>query len=250
MLSLRGGELHLLNLRGGLRVRGRPMRDVRLGLGLKLEVAPGLFLEVVDVRLPQQVLAVKGPGVDVVLEGACSLVLHPTPQVVSSQVENAAHFWQDGRVWYVEHGEDQQVVVPGQPLQLGEWEGIAELRSLADASMKSTQNQARSVVVHTCFDTAQVFCGGRLVAAFSGIKGRLLHELAEVDGPVAWSVVAREVWSNEATEFELRRRWDKTMSRIRVMLRDAGVRDDLVKATGTGQVELLLYPGDEIQCRD
>lgn len=250
MLALRGGDLRMLNLRGGLRVAGTPMQDVRLVVGTQLEVAPGLFLEVVDVCLPDQVLALIGPGIDVVLQRACSLVTAPKPTIAPGHVPGAAaHFWHDGLSWTAETENGPLPLVPGQQVTLGSWVGRAELRSRHDASTNSTQRTSQNLELYTCFDTVQLFQNGVLKASFAGIKARLLHELAEVAGPIAWQVVAEELW-RETSASDLRRRWDKTLSRLRVTLREAGLRDDLVRATGTGQVELLLYPGDQVQCRD
>jgi hypothetical protein len=249
MLSLRGGSLNLLNLRGGLRVNGRPVRDPRLHVGLTLEVAPDLALEVVDVLLPSRILALKGPGIDHALDGSCSL-LTGEPRLVPGHVEGSlGRFWQDGLTWYADTAEGEHALIAGAPLVLGAWAGTVEERSLVDASVQSTRSQSQNIEVHTCFDTVQIFREGTLLAAFGGMKARLLHELAELDGPVEWTLAARMLWT-QASDYDLRRRWDKTLSRLRVALRDAGIRDDLVRASGTGHVELLLYPGDQVRCRD
>jgi hypothetical protein len=68
-------------------------------------------------------------------------------------------------------------------------------------------------------------------------------------GPAGWEVVAREVWPDEQDTWALRKRWDVNLGRIRGRLREGGVRTDLVRAAGTGQVELVLRRGDVLEDR-
>lgn len=250
LLSLRGAHLHLLNLRGGLQVHGRPTRDPRLTLGMELELAPDLFVQVVDLVLPRTVPFLVGPGIDAPLERTCSLVLHPTPHIVPGHApQSAARFWHDGRTWYTVSNGTTRPLTEGAPLQLEGWSGQVERRSLADASVVPTREATTALRIEARYDTVQLFRGPMHVLTLGGIPARLVHELAELEGPAPWQLVARTLWSH-GDDLQLRRRWDKTLSRLRVALRNAGVRDDLVEPSGAGQVQLLTYPGDEVDVRD
>lgn len=97
-------------------------------------------------------------------------------------------------------------------------------------------------------DGAPVVRGDVHALQITGVAVRILHELAEIRAPVDWLTVARMVWP-EGDEHQLRRRWDKTLSRLRVQLRQAAVRDDLIRPSGRGLVELVVNTGDEVRCR-
>lgn len=62
LVSLPAGELKLLGLRGRFAVDGLPCKEVVLSPGLWVELAPGLGLEVIDVELPDHMLALQGEG--------------------------------------------------------------------------------------------------------------------------------------------------------------------------------------------
>ena len=78
---------------------------------------------------------------------------------------------------------------------------------------------------------------------------RILSELVALGGPAGWEVVAREVWPDEDDAWVLRKRWDVNLGRLRGRLREGGVRTDLVRAAGTGQVELVLRHNDTLEDR-
>jgi hypothetical protein len=60
-------------------------------------------------------------------------------------------------------------------------------------------------------------------------------------------VVAGELWPDEADATLLRKRFDVLLGRLRARLREARIGADRVRTTGTGQVELLLLPGDVVE---
>ncbi len=59
-----------------------------------------------------------------------------------------------------------------------------------------------------------------------------------------WYVVAGEIWPRTRDLKVLRRNWDQCLNRLRKKLREGGIRDNLVNADGTGNIELFLLPGD------
>ena len=56
-----------------------------------------------------------------------------------------------------------------------------------------------------------------------------------------------EPWSFQArTTSAWRKSWDRALARLRERLREAGLREDLVRPDGRGNVELFLRPGDQV----
>jgi hypothetical protein len=82
-----------------------------------------------------------------------------------------------------------------------------------------------------------------------GLQARLVSELVAIDGPVSWSVLAEELWPDGDDAFLRRNRLDTLLSRLRRRFRAAGLRADLVRADGSGTVELFLYPHDRVEDR-
>jgi hypothetical protein len=66
---------------------------------------------------------------------------------------------------------------------------------------------------------------------------------------VSWQVLAGEVWPDHSEPGVLRRRLDVNLARLRSRLRGAGIRGDLVRTDGSGQIELLLCEGDTVEDR-
>ena len=83
-------------------------------------------------------------------------------------------------------------------------------------------------------------------AEISGLGATLLRELKRFDGPVTWEVVAREVWEDDAARPLRRARFDMVLARIRKQLEGAGISRELIYASGTGHVELVLRDGDVV----
>ena len=50
----------------------------------------------------------------------------------------------------------------------------------------------------------------------------------------------------QLTEAQLRQRWDQLLTRMRMKLREAGLRSDLIRSARPGLVELVLGPGDKV----
>ena len=58
LVSLRGGELHLLGLRGLFAYKGKPCKDLVLAPGQVLALSREVTVEVVDVVLPEETLGI------------------------------------------------------------------------------------------------------------------------------------------------------------------------------------------------
>ena len=99
------------------------------------------------------------------------------------------------------------------------------------------------------YDTVHVRREGLPVLALDGISARIVSELVALAGPASWELLAREIWRHEDDRTQLRRKWDVNLARLRRKLRAVGIRTDLLRAGGTGQIELLLYEGDTVDDR-
>ncbi len=258
MVSLRGKDLKLLALRGMFAVAGRPVNEVTLTPGLDVEMAPGLGLHVVDVALPERVLAIDvGGELRQVLAGTTSLVLEPAPALVPRYRATAsAHIWNTGQAWVLQTRDGAARREPALELHEGDVfdiEGVtvsAVAVPLARLAQGATQLEGalrRPLTLVARYDTAHILQDGQPALALDGIAARIVSELVAVDGPVGWAVLAGEIWPKEPDRIALRRKWDVNLNRLRRKLRGAGVRTDLVRAGGRGTVELLLYGDDRVQ---
>jgi len=107
MVSLRGSALHLLALRGRFAHHGKAQTELRLEPGQSVYLARGLRLQVREVRLPEQVLAVSADGMPpAILAGVTSVIRRPDVRVVSGFDPDAvACFWNHDDPWLVRIGE-------------------------------------------------------------------------------------------------------------------------------------------------
>ncbi|TNF32885.1 MAG: hypothetical protein EP329_09070 [Deltaproteobacteria bacterium] len=252
LVSLRGGQLKLLALRGRLRVDEHTLTSVALAEGMRVELAPGIVLHVGEVVLPDVVVGLVGEGLPrQPLDGVRSLVLRPRPRLEVGVVAGA-----DAVLW----GEDEhyraRLPATGEELTLalGDTFTVAgrELHlvpiRLRDASVPSTLGGAAPLHLIASYDTVQLH-QSEFSCVIGGIGARIVCELIDLGGPVAWDVLASELWGADEDRVDLRPRFDMAMTRLRRRLRGAGIRDDLVVLTGTGQVELVLRAGDRVEDR-
>lgn len=261
MISLRGGELHLLGLRGLFVVDGPPVQEVTLREGLEIQLAPGLALEVLEIELPDHVLAIEGDELPrQVLTGASSLVATPRLALVGRYRDDAeAHLWNRGNGWRIRlRGEPARDLLPGDRFSVGGQQITAVEVALDRAGPQRTRVDGAlspPLRIVASYDTVHIHRAGALGATpeapltLDGIAARIISELVAVQGPAAWEVLAGEIWPDEDDRVQLRRKWDVSLARLRRKLRQASVRPDLIRAGGTGQVELLLYPGDAVDDR-
>ncbi|MBM4344002.1 MAG: hypothetical protein FJ100_11605 [Deltaproteobacteria bacterium] len=258
LVSLRAGELKLLGLRGVFAVDGKPCKELTLRPGLWVELAPGLGLEVLDVELPEQMLALQGAELpQQVLVGACSIMAAPRLCIVGRyQGDAAAHVWNNGVHWRLRiAGSAACDVAAGDRFVVAGHELCAVAVPVGGAGPARTEVNAAfapPLRIVAGFDTVHIHQLGeahRAPVTLDGISARIISELVALHGPAAWELLAGEIWRDETDRPRLRQRWDVSLARLRGKLRASGIRPDLVRAGGTGQVELLLYQGDVVDDR-
>lgn len=253
IVSLRQGELHLLSLRRLIAVGGKPVSEVRLEPGLTIELAEGLALVVDSVHRPARVLALRSEGLGTRPLSQVSSVFPGRPPRLVGRFDPKApvHIWSVGDRWRLRQGDEHEVGA-GFAFQLdGQAFELVELE-LAQAGQSPTRVDGgvrRPLRIEAAFDTVHIHREGRAVTRIGGKPARIVSELVAFDGPVAWEVLARELWSDDADVNEVRHRFDVTLGRLRAKLRAAGVRPDLVSSDGAGSVQLVLYPEDVVEDR-
>lgn len=253
MVSLRGNTLKLLALRGRFAVDDKPLQEVELRVGLVIWLASDLRLEVTDLVLPAEVLAIEGDGLARhILGGVSTLRVDPRPTLVPGYAaDGAAVVWHDGVAWMlrVAGGEDC-------PLEAGDgWQiGDATFRAVSVCVNQAGHSTTRALggidrplTLVVRYDSAHVQRDGEPALVLSGISARILSELAIIGVPVAWEALAGDLWPDETDGTALRRKWDASLARLRQKLRDARVRGDLVRADGSGHFELYLHRTDRVE---
>lgn len=251
MLSLRGGEMWLLALRRRLAVDGRTVSEVRLEPGQRIALAQGLELEVEAVELPDETLAIQAAGLPTTaLPGVCSLRVSPFQVVPRYEPDAPCQIWDTGDGWRRAVNGVVGELRPGDRWRVGAVEVTAvamSLRASGQSPTRMTGGLDAPLKLTTAWDTAHVQCGNAPPVVLSGVLARIVSELASLGGPASWEVVAREIWPEDEDAWVLRKRWDVALGRLRARLREGGVRTDLVRAAGTGQVELVLRQGDLLE---
>ena len=251
LVSLRGEDLRLLGLRGRFAMDGTPMKEVILRPGLLVDLAPGLTLRVLDVALPDEVLALEGDGFPrQVLSGVCSVHLRPEPRIAHRyEAGAAAHIWTVGGSWAMQPaGEPARPLEAGDEFTLGGVSFAAVPVSLLEAASPATRagGVRPPLTIEANFETVNIHQDGLPALSLSGISARILSELVAFDGPVHWQMIASQIWKDETEKVLLRRKWDVSVARVRRKLRDAGLPPGLLRSARTGHAELALELGDSV----
>jgi hypothetical protein len=255
MVSLRGSQLKLLALRGRLTLDTERLLEISLEPGLRIKLAPGLSLAVSEVHLPSSVIAVSlDGGTPQVLSRVVSLLAGPPPKLSPRPSPHAlALAWtQHDKLWLRRPGLPDIGIAPGDSFVLDTSTSTRITLSvvrlpLIDSALPVTLGATTPLTIITWYESASIQAHGLPPLPLSGLVARLVSELAIFGAPTPWVVVARELWSDAATEDALRERWDATLGRLRKKLRAHGIARDLVRMSGAGHVELALTPHDRLE---
>lgn len=255
LVSLRGDRLKLLPLRGRLFVKGEAEAEVTLEEGLEIALATGVDdpprVIVDELFLPEAVLAVEADGLArAVLAGVASLQVAPRPRLVAGYVPGAdAVMWGEGASWTLTTRDGEAVAIaPGATVDVAALTLRFVEVPIGEGGAPQTIGTPSPLRIISSYESVAIH-GAHGVALLAGVPARIISELGAFDGPAPWEVLAGEVWGRGIERDQLRARLDMALLRVRKRLREAGVRDDLVVATGTGQVQLLLRPGDVLDDR-
>ena len=258
LVSLRGNELKLLSLRGGLKVDGVEDGDVALEAGQHIQLARGVDLIVVAVNLPSAVLSLQirsqgrifGEPVQLT-RSVYSILPQPEPSIVPRfQLGAPAHVWNTADGWSIrlEGGEGARIE-PGDSWEVAGFTVEAVEVALPEAGTPATVISERLYTNIRVVDregTIHIHPDAGESLVLNGKPAQIISELISMDVLAPWYVVAGEIWPRIRDLKILRRNWDQCLNRLRKKLRDGGIRDNLVHADGTGNIELFLLPGDEV----
>jgi hypothetical protein len=248
MISLRGRDLLLLALRGRFAVDAKPLSKLVLHPGQRVAFAEGLELQIRDVHVPDMVMAIEAPGLaQRVVPGVASLYGGARPALKSGWRSDAhGHLWPTGDSW-MRSGTPPIQVEPGDHwvVQGVSFHALASENTQGVAPTRQEGAIARPLRIVARYDTVHLHRAGAPVLTIAGRSARMISELAVLGQPIAWLELARQLWG-EADRQTLRRRWDMQLARLRQKLRAASIRADLVKAHGSGLVELVLGPADVV----
>lgn len=254
LISLRGGELHLLALRGLFAYKGKPCKDLVLAPGQQVHFSRDISVKVIDVELPEQTLAVEGDGlVRQPLSGVASLRLQPRPTLSpgNQRDADAVFFAVDDR-WMVRTSEGTEPLREGWRLSHPAGEVRVVSMSLSRAGQRPTIAAGRvdaPLRLETHFDAVHIHRDGMPTVTLTGHAARLITELGAAGTSLPWHDLAGALWKDPVHRDHLRSRFDAVLSRARRRLRQDGLRTDLLSSDGAGNLFLLLRPGDEVDDR-
>ena len=248
MVSLRGRDLRLLALRGRFGIHGKPLSDLVLREGQCISFASGIDLTVVHLEVPDSLLALQASGVArQVLSGVTALYGGSRPRMVAGWHSAAAcHVWPTGASWMRGTHTNAEVLVSGDQWTVDGVSFVAvEERNRNSQATIQDVNYSRALRIVNRFDTIHLLRDGEPVVVITGRGARLISELACIGCAVNWEVLAAQLW-DESRRDVLRRRWDMLLLRLRQKLRQHSIRSNLIRADGSGLLELVLGPQDEL----
>lgn len=248
LVSLRGGAFRLLALRGRIAVGGHLVPEAALGPGCDVQLTPNHTLSVERVQLPSAVLAIEGDElVRQTLPASCALTTEPTLRLWPRFLAQAdAWIWSNGAEWTIRFADGTtRPLRDGEHLRVGRYALTTSLLPLDDAGATTLgpSLDVEPLHVEARYDVVHIRRGDAATLTLSGMPARLVSELIALGGTADWRTLAAELWGAE-DQFILRRRFDVSMVRLRKKLRSHRVRPDLIRALGTGVVELILHPRD------
>lgn len=260
LVSLRGNRLKLLALRGKLRCGGEAVRSVLIEQGAQIELAEGVLLFVEDVYIPPSTLMLCGVKDGPIELVAATYSLIPDAdsarslRLVPEYVDGAGgYLWVSaGTLWIGQAGAEPEMITVGRTYSIGRCViqvinmplsgTIDTVTNLADPPLEDTSD---TLVVTARYTSVHIHHRGN-TCVISGRPANLISELVRFGGkPVPWEVVAQEIWGG-GDRMQLRQNLDRTLQRLRERLRETGIREGLVAPDGTGNLDLVLQPGDRL----
>jgi hypothetical protein len=247
LFSLRGRVLRFLALRGRFAVDGKTSVDTVVAEGMTLHLAEGMTLRVLEIRLPDHLLGLEIEALGrVVPEGNTSLFGGARPRVATGWQPDAA-----GWIWPVPSGW-MRSGDPACAIQFDDtWHvGRTRVQAVRIAPQGLDDTAAGTgfgspLVLELYYDTVHIKRVDHEVLVVRGTSARILSDVALAEAPLPWLDLARDTWGDESP-LVLRRRWDTQMYRLRRLFRRHGVAPGLLRADGTGLVELVLRTADTL----
>jgi hypothetical protein len=258
-ISMRGRHLQMLSLRRWIIEGGERRSSVILAPGQRIRLSQNVALDVEAVELPDSVLVLYGDGQELctLSESVYSVVVAqagpsqtPSYKLHPEFIPGAeAYVWGTSDGFTLRVGDRAPVELSsGTAWDLRGHHFAVESRPLGEGALSTRsigQNDPPLAIVAR-YDTVYVRMPGRPECVIAGLLARIVSELATIGRLVSWEAVAREIWGDESDRGIMRQNWDRNLRRLRAQLREAGIRPDLVRPDGKGNVELYLLPQDTV----
>lgn len=246
LVSLRGGSLRLLALRGRLRLGSAFVNEVELRPGVCVELAPGVTATCEGVQLPPRVMAIDVEGLgEVPLTGTTSIQRGPPPRVVSGVVDGAiAVLWRKGHQWFArdERGKDRAwfdgfVLMDSNPrivaTEVPTSGAGCTMTVPVSGPVRRLRRLGNDVVVRDPEAGVETPIGG--------VPGRILAAVLASTDPLHWTDCCAQVWPGDrADAASLRNRLDVGLARLRARLRELETSQIAVAFDGEGHLRAMV----------
>lgn len=259
LVSVRGGELALLGLRGPLRSeRHGRLQDVPLTEGDRITLSDLLWLQVRGLGLPERVPCLRCPDPVPLLLSVAALVADGGGRlhlVAGSRDDALARVWSGGATWFLQApGASAIALEVGMEVSVGGRTLTVDtvlLRSIAGERTRLPAWAHPALTVTIGPDQTSVRAEDGRTVLFDGKAAVLLHFLNDIGGPVPWERFSRRLWrKNLQDPYERRQAQDsliKLLDRMRGELASQGFRTDLVRSDGRGNYQLHVEPDDVVE---
>ena len=248
LVSLRGREFRILALRGRTEVDGEEETEVIAAPGQRLTFGGAITVEIDHVEVGDRVLAVEfGGELRELCADSYSVVAGPPPDLLPRFVADAlAWIWSTDDGWMLSDGSSPpRRMSAGITMNAGELQ-FSTVLVAPSGSGSTTGGPSPSITLVCRTTTVHIHQRSRLPVTVDARAGLLLSELALMRAPAPWAAAAGLLWPDQPDAHKLRRNFDAVIARLRTRLREAGVREDLIRTDGRGNVEVFLHPGDEV----
>jgi len=249
LLSLRGGRLVLIALRGSLFVDSEPAGEVVLRKGQSLGLGREVTLRVEALHLPETVLGLAGLGEEPVALDPGPWSILPGPTLAAGlRPEARALLAPLGLGWALLQDGRSRAFGPGDKIELDGHRLTGLDLPLSYATRKRTvvveapAGPTLEIEVWRAITRLRAADGHHLDLV--GHPARILREIVLNGQPMHWLELAEVLW--EEKEVDLRANWRRQLQVLRRKLRVAGIRSDLVRSLGDGRAMLDLRPGDRL----
>lgn len=255
MVSLRGGSLWLIALRGRLLANGKVHGEVLLDDGVEVGLAEGIVLRCEGVELPEAVFGLRlGSSPPQALVGTTSVFSQPTPMLRSGFFPDAAAvLWTLADEWQIRIGDSApRPVAPGERFTLGTLSLDAVAVPTLRAQQTQTRPSTRGSLVWSCHregvDLVELN-GTRL--SLPGVPGKIMAAALMAPSPLSWTELCQTVWPNDhSSSVSLRNRLDVGIARLRARLRELGASEARLAMDGAGRIVVSLPPQDTVRFVD